>query len=114
MNTPLKSAISASALILALTAAHAQGPGGGKKKAPAQIDPSKLPPASKQAGVTFAKEIRPLFEASCFRCHGEERQKGDLRLDSLEAVMKGGEDGKVVLPGDSAKSPLVIAVSGLD
>lgn len=77
-------------------------------------DRAKLPPPAQQQGLTYAKDIRPLFEASCFRCHGDEKQKGDLRLDSLEAILQGGEDGKVVVPGDSAKSLLVMAVSGLD
>lgn len=77
-------------------------------------DLSKLPPAAKQKGLTFAKDIKPLFEASCMRCHGEERHKGDLRLDTLEAVLKGGEDGKVVVPGKSDHSPLVIAVAQIE
>ncbi|MEO6036497.1 MAG: c-type cytochrome domain-containing protein [Verrucomicrobiota bacterium] len=76
-----------------------------------KLDASKLPPASAKKGITFAKDIRPIFEASCFRCHGEEKQKGELRLDSLEAVLKGGEDGKAVVSGDSKKSPLVFAVA---
>src|SRR5881409_4482704 len=76
-----------------------------------KIDVSKLPPPADKKGLTYAKDIRPLFEASCFRCHGEEKQKGELRLDSLEAVLKGGEDGKVVIPGDSKKSLLVAAVA---
>jgi len=79
-----------------------------------KLDVSKLPPATKQKGITYAKDIKRLFEASCFRCHGEERQKGGLRVDSLEAVLKGGEDGKVVIAGKSEKSPLVIAVSQID
>lgn len=77
-------------------------------------DLTKLPPAASQKGVTYAKDIRPLFEASCFRCHGEQQQKGKLRLDSLEAVMKGSEDGKILVAGKSKESPLVIAVSQLD
>ncbi|MGH8045687.1 MAG: c-type cytochrome domain-containing protein [Chthoniobacterales bacterium] len=77
-------------------------------------DLSKLPPASPKTGLTYATDIRPIFEASCFRCHGEQRQKGKIRLDSLDAVLKGGEDGKIVIPGDGTKSPIVIAVSRLD
>jgi hypothetical protein len=80
----------------------------------AEIDLSKLPPAAKQKGVTYAKDIRPILETSCFRCHGEERQKGGLRLDSLEAALKGGEDGKVIIPKKSDQSQLVIAVARLD
>jgi hypothetical protein len=79
-----------------------------------KIDVSKLPPPAEKKGVTYAKDIRPLFEASCFRCHGEEKQKGELRLDSLEAVLKGGEDGKVIIPGASKKSLLVIAAARID
>ena len=80
----------------------------------AEPDLSKLPPPSTQQGVTYAKDIRPLFEASCFGCHGEERHRGGLRLDSLEAVMKGNDDGAVVKPGKSKESQLLIAVSQID
>src|SRR2546426_12675735 len=77
-------------------------------------DLSKLPPPADKKALTYAKDIRPLFEASCFRCHGEERQKGELRLDSLEAVLKGGADGKVVVPGASKQSLLLIAAARID
>src|SRR2546422_934453 len=81
----------------------------------AEPDLSKLPPPSDKKGLTYAKDIRPILEASCFRCHGgEDRPKGGLRLDSLEAALKGGEDGKVILPGKSKESMLVVAVSQLD
>jgi hypothetical protein len=80
----------------------------------AQMDLSKLPPAATQKDVTYAKDIKPLLEASCFRCHGEKEKKGGLRLDSLEAVLKGGKEGKVVEPGKGDKSQLVISVSQLD
>ena len=78
------------------------------------VDLSKLPPASTQPGVTFDKDIKPIFEASCTRCHGAERPKAGLRLTTLEAVLKGGKEGKVLQPGKSAESDLVIAVSQLD
>jgi Planctomycete cytochrome C len=79
-----------------------------------KYDVSKLPPAAKQTGLTFAKDIKPLFDASCTRCHGEERQKGDFRADSLAAILKGGEDGKMVVPGKSARSLLLVSVAQLD
>ena len=78
------------------------------------VDLSKLPPAATQPGVTFDKDIKPIFEASCTRCHGAERPKAGLRLTTLEAVLKGGKEGKVLQPGKSAESDLVIAVSQLD
>jgi len=80
----------------------------------AEVDLSKLPAASTQKGVSYDKDIKPLFEASCFRCHGEKEKKGGLRLDSLEAVLKGGKEGKVVDTGAALKSPLLISVSQLD
>lgn|SRR5437867_6959293 len=78
----------------------------GADKKPA-VDVSKIPPASDKKDVTYAADIKPIFEKSCTKCHGAEKQKGKLRLDSLEATLKGGEDGKVVLPGKSAESILV-------
>jgi mono/diheme cytochrome c family protein len=79
-----------------------------------KIDVSKLPPAATQQGVTFERDIQPLFQASCIGCHGKEKPHGGLRLDSLETVLKGGHDGKVVVPGDSAKSLLVVAAAQID
>lgn len=79
-----------------------------------KLDLSKLPPAADKSGITYVKDVRPLFEASCFRCHGERQRKGNLRLDSLESALKGGEDGKVVVSGDSKHSLLVAAVAQLD
>ena len=71
------------------------------------VDVSKIPPASDKKGVTYDADIKPIFEKSCVKCHGAEKQKGKLRLDSLAATLKGGEDGKVIEAGDSAKSMLV-------
>lgn len=80
----------------------------------ADVDISKLPPASPKKDLAYAKDIKPLFEKSCFKCHGSEKQKGKLRLDSLDAVKKGGENGEVVIAGKSEKSPLVHAIAALD
>jgi len=79
----------------------------------ADVDASKLPPASTKPNVTYANDIKPIFDASCIKCHGEKKPKAKLRLDSLEGVQKGGEDGKVVVPGNSAKSMLVLNVAHL-
>ena len=76
------------------------------KKKKAAVDTSKLPPASDKQGVTYTTDIKPIFDKSCIKCHGSEKQKGKLRLDSLQAALKGGED-KVIEPGKSADSILV-------
>lgn len=82
------------------------------KRAP--VDWSKLPPAATKDGVTFAADIAPIFKESCVRCHGAQRPKAGLRLDTLEGVTDGTEDGPVFKAGDSANSLLVKAVSQLD
>jgi mono/diheme cytochrome c family protein len=80
----------------------------------ADIDLTKLPPAASQKDVTFAKDIKPLFEKTCFKCHGAEKQKGKLRVDSIEAIKKGGDNGEVIVIGKSEKSSLVHAIAALD
>jgi hypothetical protein len=76
-----------------------------------KVDLSKLPPPAAKKDVTFAKDIKPIFDKSCTRCHGGDKPKGDLRLESLETAIKGSEHGKVIQPGKSAESKLVIAVA---
>ena len=73
-----------------------------------------LPPASTKEGVTYANDIKPLFDASCVRCHGQDRTKAKLRLDSLKGVLAGSENGKVLTPGDSEKSLIVEAVARIN
>lgn len=54
-------------------------------------------------GELYAKRIQPLFKRHCFECHSEnaEEVKGNLRLDSYEAILKGGDNGEAVTPGDT-------------
>ena len=73
----------------------------------------KLPPESTQRDVTYDKDIRPIFEKSCFKCHGEKVQRRHLRLDSLKAVLKGCEDGPVIFPGKSDKGDLILEATGM-
>lgn len=78
-----------------------------------KIDVSKLPPAATKAGVTFAADIKPIFDVSCVKCHGDEKPKAGLKLTTLEATLKGTKEGKVVVAGDIAKSPLLASVAYL-
>jgi mono/diheme cytochrome c family protein len=84
-----------------------------KEKSSVQIDPGKLPPAASKPDVTYHSDIQPIFEKSCVKCHGAEKPKGKLRLDSLEGALKGGEDGKVVTPGKSTESMLMLNIAHL-
>jgi len=54
----------------------------------------------------YARHIHPILDANCASCHGEEQAKGGLRMDSYELLMKGGQDGPVIVAGSSAKSVL--------
>src|ERR1051326_5723543 len=67
-----------------------------KERKAVKVDTSKLPPPASRQGVTYAADIKPILEKSCFGCHGPQKQKGKLRLDSLEAALKGSENGKVI------------------
>jgi hypothetical protein len=79
----------------------------GEEKEKGQVDVSKIPPPANVKDVTYAKDIKPIFEKSCVKCHGAQKPKAKLQLTSLPLILKGGEDGKVVDPGNSAKSMLV-------
>jgi len=66
-----------------------------------------LPDAMAQAKVDFAKDVYPVLQQTCFKCHGAEKQKGKLRLDSPEFSLKGGKAGPAYVAGDAAKSELI-------
>jgi mono/diheme cytochrome c family protein len=76
-------------------------------------DAAKLPPAAAKTGVTYDKDIKPLFEKSCVKCHGGEKPKGKFSMETLASILKGGSDGVSVVPGNSAKSALVHQVADL-
>src|SRR5271157_2843978 len=76
-----------------------------------EMDASKLPPAADRKDLTYAADIKPIFEKSCVKCHSGEKPKGKLHLDSLEGAIKGGGDGKVIVPGKSGESQLVYSVA---
>jgi hypothetical protein len=64
-----------------------------------------------ESKIDFVKDIQPILQAACLKCHGPEKQKGELRLDSKAAAFKGGKDGQVIVPGQSDKSDLYKRVS---
>ena len=76
--------------------------------------PKTLPPASTKTGLTFDKDVKPLFDASCIKCHGEQKPKGELNLTTRDTTLAGGEEGKVIEVGNSAKSLLVTAIARIN
>src|SRR5687767_15010867 len=57
----------------------------------------------------FEKKVRPVLAENCLTCHSAGAM-GGLRLDSREAMLKGGKAGPAVVPGDPDKSPIISAV----
>ncbi|MBA3700446.1 MAG: hypothetical protein H0W78_16490 [Planctomycetes bacterium] len=62
--------------------------------------------------IDFWRDIDPIFKRVCYECHDAKEQKGELRMDSREAQLKGGEGGPSIIPGDSAKSLTMIRIRG--
>ncbi len=78
----------------------------------AEVDVTKLAPPATEP-IDYDRDIKPIFEASCFRCHGPERPKSGFSLENRTSALKGGKNGVDIVPGDSAKSPLIHYVSRL-
>lgn len=78
------------------------------------VDISKLPPASEKK-VDFVKDLKPLFEKSCFNCHGAKpRAKGKYFMNNrAKAIAGGSSDEKAIIVGKSTKSPLLHYVADL-
>src|SRR5262249_16945377 len=70
---------------------------------------AEQPPTAEQIHF-FETSIRPLFVKHCFKCHGPDKQKANLRLDSRETLLKGGRSGAAAIPGRPDGSLLLKAV----
>ncbi len=73
-------------------------------------------PAALSAGtVDFVRDVRPIFQKNCYGCHGEKRQKSELRLDVRELAFKGGDShGPDIIPGKVKESHLIHLVTSDD
>jgi len=58
----------------------------------------------------FEREVRPILVDHCQKCHGAGKQESDLRLDSREALLKGGVSGPAIVSGQPGKSTLIAAI----
>ncbi len=71
--------------------------------------------AEHPTSVDFDRDVRPIFETHCLRCHGPSRQRSGLRLDVKASALEGGDVfGPAIVPGNAADSPLIQLVSGED
>ncbi len=60
-----------------------------------------------QEAEAYEDVVQPLLQAKCYSCHNMKKQKGGLRMDDPQLLMKGGKDGKVILAGKAAESELI-------
>lgn len=81
----------------------------------AKIETALAAGASATAGgESFQKNVLPVLQEACFRCHGD-KEKGGLKLNSLEAAMRGGESEiPALVPGDPAASELILRLRSDD
>jgi mono/diheme cytochrome c family protein len=71
-------------------------------------------PPSTAAGtpVDYEGKVKPILTQHCVSCHGAQKPRGGLRLDTAAAAISGGKNGPAVVAGKSAESPLIAAVRG--
>ncbi len=69
-----------------------------------------LPVAAQDDAHFFESHVRPVLVEKCIGCHGDQKQSGGLRLDSREAMLKGGDSGAAMIPGDLSASHLIQAI----
>jgi len=81
-----------------------------------QAQQQAAPPLSADQIEFFEKKIRPIFVERCYKCHSaaSEKVKGGLLLDSREGLLKGGDSGPAIVPGDPEKSILIKALRQTD
>src|SRR5437899_388468 len=77
---------------------------------PATVDAQDAKPVTQAAAQFFETKVRPILAENCFKCHGEKKHRGDLRLDSLAAALEGGGRGPALVPGHPEKSLLIKAI----
>ncbi len=83
----------------------------GKPKEMANI---VVPKATGKETVSFTKDIAPFMVNFCMGCHSGKDPKGGLLLTSVNNLMKGGDSGRVIIPGDLEGSRLFRLVGGLE
>jgi hypothetical protein len=80
-------------------------------KAPLALSLFVLLPGAGPA-ADFNRDVRPVLARHCYSCHGPAKQRASLRLDTARALRAGGDSGPAVVPGKSADSRLIHAVTG--
>jgi mono/diheme cytochrome c family protein len=80
---------------------------------PAAEAVARLPKAAERT-VDFVRDVQPILEASCIKCHGRGKANGGWRMDDRDAALAPADGGVVIVPGKSTESRLVHLVAGTD
>lgn len=80
---------------------------------PAAIDYASMLPPAVVAKVDFVKDVQPILRERCFECHAQGNEEGGLNLGVRRLAMAGGTNGPVIIPGNSAASPLIHMVAAV-
>ncbi len=64
--------------------------------------------------VDYVRDVKPILAKHCVNCHGPQKQRAGLRLDSAKAILEGGNSGATLIPGKSGESLLILALTGSD
>src|SRR5690242_4658150 len=83
----------------------------GSRPAIAAAPGSKL---TEEQARFFEAQVRPTLAEHCFKCHGPDKQKANLRLDTYASILAGGDSGPAVVPGNLEESLLIEAISHED
>ena len=71
---------------------------------------AQLRAVTPQEAEFFEKKVRPVLAEQCYKCHGPEKQKAALRVDSRAAILKGTEDGPVIVEGKPEQSAFIKSI----
>ena len=99
-----KAAIAVTGILLVYAAVASRA------QVPAKTQPQNSDPVSPKLAEFFESKIRPVLADRCFKCHGPDKQKGGLRLDSRGAIVRGGTSGPAIVLGKPGESLLIEAL----
>jgi len=71
----------------------------------------RKPIDSIQGALVYDQIVKPIFSATCYSCHSDKKQKGKLRLDAPELILKGGKNGGIIEPTALTESELLKRIS---
>jgi hypothetical protein len=78
----------------------------------ARMNAAELPPAATRP-IDFIADVQPILSSRCYECHGEKKQKAELRWDVKNSALGAGEHGVRIVPGKSAESLMIQLVAGM-